>query len=196
MNKLAQLIGGKRKASDSNLSAEASENPNLQQLTNNENVVSVLKQAFVNEITDSTQCSICLEDFSAPNTGSYRLSECQGHYFHSECISKQLEINGKCCICSKFYMNNTGNQPIVGTMSVNIFNSKTLPLEGYSARKIGTIEIIYSFPSGVQTADMPNPGRPYSGTFRRAYLPNNREGREILNLLKVCFQRRLTFTGI
>ena len=88
-----------------------------------------------------------------------------------------------------------GNQPVAGTMTVNIFDYRTLPLQGYSDKKIGTIQIIYSFPSDIQTQDMPNPGEIYSGTFRQAYLPNNTEGRDVLRMLKICFERRLTFTG-
>ena len=33
----------------------------------------------------------------------------------------------------------------------------------------------------------------YSGTSRTAYLPNNREGVEVLSLLAEAFRRRLTF---
>jgi hypothetical protein len=40
----------------------------------------------------------------------------------------------------------------------------------------------------------PNPGRPYSGTSRMAYLPDNEEGHTVLQLLTVSFQRRHTFT--
>ena len=40
----------------------------------------------------------------------------------------------------------------------------------------------------------PNPGKPYKGITRTAYLPNTRQGREILNLLEVAFDRRLVFT--
>jgi hypothetical protein len=34
----------------------------------------------------------------------------------------------------------------------------------------------------------------YSGTGRTAYLPDNAEGQEVLELLKRCFDKRLTFT--
>jgi len=42
--------------------------------------------------------------------------------------------------------------------------------------------------------DHPNPGQPYKGTHRTAYLPNNAEGREVLGLLKRAFVARLIFT--
>lgn len=69
----------------------------------------------------------------------------------------------------------------------------------------GTIIIHYSFEGGVQGCRMlfsanfsgPEhrlPGTPYSGTARTCYLPDNTEGNEVLKLLEIAFQRRLTFT--
>ena len=40
----------------------------------------------------------------------------------------------------------------------------------------------------------PFPGKWYSRTQRTAYLPDTREGRTVLMLLKVAFDRRLIFT--
>lgn len=37
-------------------------------------------------------------------------------------------------------------------------------------------------------------GKNYSGTSRRAFLPDNAEGKEVLSLLKIAFERKLTFT--
>ena len=42
--------------------------------------------------------------------------------------------------------------------------------------------------------DHPNPGRRYTGTRRTAYLPDNPEGRQVLQLLKRAFEARLIFT--
>ena len=58
----------------------------------------------------------------------------------------------------------------------------------------GTIVIDYRFPSGLQGPEHPNPGRNYDGTSRTAYLPDNREGREVLQLLRRAFDARLVFT--
>ena len=58
----------------------------------------------------------------------------------------------------------------------------------------GTIVIDYHFPSGVQGPEHLNPGRYYEGTSRTAYLPDNREGREVLQLLRRAFDARLVFT--
>lgn len=40
----------------------------------------------------------------------------------------------------------------------------------------------------------PEPGKPYEGIKRRAFLPYNEEGTEVLKLLKKAFQQGLTFT--
>jgi len=40
----------------------------------------------------------------------------------------------------------------------------------------------------------PNPGKPYSATTRLAYLPDNKEGREVLQLLRRAFNQKLIFT--
>ena len=58
----------------------------------------------------------------------------------------------------------------------------------------GTIVIDYHLPSGLQGPEHPNPGRYYDGTSRTAYLPDNREGREVLQLLRRAFDARLVFT--
>ena len=64
--------------------------------------------------------------------------------------------------------------------------NNSIQCSGYNC---GTIIIEYQFPSG----RLPN-GKHYHGTSRVAYLPNNKEGNEVLKLLKLCFDRRLTFT--
>ena len=49
-------------------------------------------------------------------------------------------------------------------------------------------------PSPYPKARHPNPGRLYRGTQRSAYLPDNREGREVLRLLQRAFDKKLIFT--
>lgn len=43
-------------------------------------------------------------------------------------------------------------------------------------------------------AEHPNPGEPYSGASRRAFLPDSSEGRRVLMLLRKAFEQRLIFT--
>jgi deltex-like protein len=78
---------------------------------------------------------------------------------------------------------------------------KYLPmrLAGFENGKYGyhespTIEITYSFPSGQQGPLNPYPGRPFAGTTRKAYLPNTKEGKEILSLLQKAFDDQHIFT--
>ena len=57
-----------------------------------------------------------------------------------------------------------------------------------------TIEITYDIPSGIQLSYHENPGNPYGGTYRTAYLPNNEDGRKLLTRLKYAWLHGLLFT--
>uniref|UniRef100_A0A3B1K7I4 E3 ubiquitin-protein ligase n=1 Tax=Astyanax mexicanus TaxID=7994 RepID=A0A3B1K7I4_ASTMX len=106
------------------------------------------------------------------------------------CINKCTDqIFGEMCpVCKKIYGKVKGNQP-QGTMSCR---THRYDLPGYDG--CGTIEIYYDIPGGKQTDEHPNPGQPYSGARRQAYLPNNTEGKEVLQLLQRAFDQRLIFT--
>lgn len=45
-----------------------------------------------------------------------------------------------------------------------------------------------------QGPEHPSPGCPYTGTRRVAYLPYTKEGEDVLNLLKIAWDRRLLFS--
>jgi len=45
----------------------------------------------------------------------------------------------------------------------------------------------------LQGPEHPRPGQPFAGTHRTCFFPNNREGKEIVQLLSVAFERRLIF---
>ena len=63
-----------------------------------------------------------------------------------------------------------------------------MPLEGYSSSNCKNVIIVhYSIHSGLQK------GVRFHGTNRTAYLPDNKEGREVLSLLIEAFKRKLTF---
>ncbi|KAL6098181.1 E3 ubiquitin-protein ligase DTX3L1 [Pungitius pungitius] len=57
-----------------------------------------------------------------------------------------------------------------------------------------TLQINYMFPDGIQTEKHPHPGQPYGGLQRSAYLPDNRDGRKVLQLLDKAFMEQLLFT--
>jgi deltex-like protein len=109
------------------------------------------------------------------------LNKCNDHFFHLDCISNMIGSNDyiRCPVCSKIYGIQTGTQP-PGNMTAYL--DKEYKCEGYE--KYDTIIINYYFPHGSG----------YSGTARQAFLPNNTEGRKVLGLLKVCFDRKLIFT--
>ena len=129
------------------------------------------------------ECSICLSEFTKKKT----LDKC-GHSFCKKCIDQAFKGKKQCPICSMVYGPLTGNQP-KGQM-YDSFRSTSLP--GYTS--CGTIVIDYRIPSGTQGPDHPNPGKPYAGTSRTAYLPNNEEGRKVFKLLRKAFDQKLTFT--
>lgn len=79
-----------------------------------------------------------------------------------------------------------GNQP-EGKMTVS---SDKVDIPGYP--NSGAIKILYVFNDGTYIKD--GVQAHYYGTSRVAYLPNNKEGNEILELLKKCFNSKLTFT--
>uniref|UniRef100_A0A8C7BAW9 E3 ubiquitin-protein ligase n=1 Tax=Neovison vison TaxID=452646 RepID=A0A8C7BAW9_NEOVI len=54
--------------------------------------------------------------------------------------------------------------------------------------------IPYVMDSCLQKKEHPNPGKKYSGLQRRAYLPDNEEGNEVLRLLRRAFDQKLIFT--
>ena len=70
--------------------------------------------------------------------------------------------------------------------------SSKASLPGYN--QCATIAIKYDFPNGTQNQYHPNPGQRYHGATCTAYLPNCREGQEVLALLKRAFDNRLIFT--
>ncbi|NWX90193.1 DTX3L ligase, partial [Nothoprocta ornata] len=128
-------------------------------------------------------CVICMSSIINKEV----LTKCR-HAFCKSCIQQAMMYKKVCPICNICYGVIQGDQP-EGKMT-----SKIIPgeLPGYPTCK--TIEIRYDMPSGIQTKSHPNPGKPYSGTVRTAYLPDNKEGQEILHLLRKAFDQKLIFT--
>eukprot|EP00058_Branchiostoma_floridae_P015376 XP_002600864.1 hypothetical protein BRAFLDRAFT_215091 [Branchiostoma floridae] len=94
-----------------------------------------------------------------------------------------------CPVCSTVVGKLMGNQP-EGSMKVSYYRQRNLA--GY--KRTGTIIIDYAFRDGIQGSEHPNPGKPYTGTTRKAYLPYNADGIKVLRLLKQAFEQKLTFT--
>ncbi|XP_002732896.1 uncharacterized protein LOC100370943 [Saccoglossus kowalevskii] len=129
-------------------------------------------------------CEICAE-----NDVSLKAMNCCQSTICTECFAHHFGNHGKCPFCSLIVLLKRGNQP-KGSMKSEIDDESHLP--GYDRK--GTITIEYYFPGGKQGKNHPNPGQNYSGTSRRAYLPADRDGKEILELLERAFDNGLLFT--
>ncbi|XP_051847838.1 probable E3 ubiquitin-protein ligase DTX2 isoform X3 [Antechinus flavipes] len=152
-------------------------------------------------------CIICMEKLSTPSgygdvieskkigpDAVGRLTRCS-HAFHLLCMLAMYQTGNKdgslqCPSCKTIYGEKTGTQP-KGKMEFAVFKAS---LPGHE--DCGTIEIIYNIPRGIQGPEHPNPGKPFTarGFPRHCYLPDNAQGRKVLELLKVAWKRRLIFT--
>lgn len=131
-------------------------------------------------------CPICMEEVS--NSKLKQLSKCK-HIFCKTCIEECFKRAPACPICNTVYGKIVGTQ-LSGIM-VESFQ-RDIQLPGYDDS--GTIRIFYSFLSGKQTKEHPNPGCVYKGTRRTAYLPDNTEGQKVHRLLRRAFEQSLVFT--
>ena len=159
--------------------------------------IQILYKQKYEKMKEKDKCAICLCEFYEEELSDYEknpsditvfqnipynvvlLENCVDHFFHIECINNLISDKSsfRCPVCSKIYGILEGNMPY-GT-----FNAYKIP-ERCNGFNCDTILIQYSFPNG----------QGYTGTHRNAYLPNNKEGREVLALFKVAFDRKLTFT--
>ncbi|NXY50396.1 DTX3L ligase, partial [Ceuthmochares aereus] len=135
------------------------------------------------EEDDKDVCPICMDRIKNKEI----LEKCN-HAFCKSCIDQAMAYKQVCPVCNTVYGSIKGDQP-EGTMS-----TRTIPtvLPGYP--HCGTIMITYNMCAGIQTSNHPDPGKPYYATSRTAYLPDNKEGREILQLLRRAFDQKLIFT--
>ncbi|XP_033994423.1 E3 ubiquitin-protein ligase DTX3L-like isoform X2 [Trematomus bernacchii] len=128
-------------------------------------------------------CSICLDTFK-----NKKQLKCK-HEFCEACLEQSKASMGPTCpLCNDVFGMMEGDQPD-GKMTTE---KKHSPLDGF--RGCGTIIINYNIPSGRQTAKHPNPGKYFYSCHKTAYLPDNKEGREVLRLLQKAFKQKLIFT--
>ena len=106
--------------------------------------------------------------------------------FNVSTLEAAFRTQGKCPSCGTAY-GLPGPQP-AGSMSAKL---GAFDCEGHP--RVGTIEIDYSFSHGIQLPQHPNPGMPYSGTHRKAYVPFDADGRRALRLLEAAFMQGQTF---
>ncbi|XP_051803847.1 E3 ubiquitin-protein ligase DTX3L-like isoform X2 [Acanthochromis polyacanthus] len=128
-------------------------------------------------------CPICMDVFIKKQQ-----LKCK-HAFCKRCLQQaEKSIGPTCPVCKDVFGVIEGDQPD-GKMT---WSTHGISLPGFT--DCGTIVITYNIPSGIQTAKHPKPGQYYSGITRTAYLPDNREGKEVLQLLKRAFDQKLIFT--
>lgn len=128
----------------------------------------VAKNASVEELAAARErCPICMDDFVWPPAepvaeGSIvTLNKCLSlHGFHRDCIAALFASSTRCPLCFVIYRELQGTAPVSGTMTVRRHAPGELPLGGYG-RAVGTIEIEYAFPSGVQGPEHPAPGEEF-----------------------------------
>ncbi len=98
-------------------------------------------------------------------------------------MNQKKSTNGdyiKCAICETTYGERIGDMPD-GIMK---WRTSNIQLEGFNKK---SFEIYYHFDHGkINNVN-------YSGTSRTAYLPDNKEGKNILKMLIQSFMRRMTF---
>ena len=111
------------------------------------------------------------------------------HPQHEACALRWLAGGaGRCGVCGVSVGVRTGGQPDNGVMR-DWVEDRALPGFRFGSR---TRVVEYDFDDGVQGDRHPNPGRPFSGTYRRCYLPTP-EGDAVFARLAVAFERRLVF---
>ncbi|XP_034550804.1 uncharacterized protein LOC117820949 isoform X2 [Notolabrus celidotus] len=128
-------------------------------------------------------CPICMDTFTKK-----KQLKCK-HEFCEDCLKQSKESMGPICpVCKRVFGKIEGDQP-PGTMTSKSYGRS---LSGFP--NCGSITITYDIPGGKQTEKHPNPGKYFNGLTRTAYLPDNKEGKEVLHLLKRAFDQKLIFT--
>ncbi|XP_068877263.1 E3 ubiquitin-protein ligase DTX3L [Aphelocoma coerulescens] len=135
------------------------------------------------EEKEEEMCVICRDRIKNKEI----LEKCK-HAFCKSCIDLALAHKQACPVCNTVCGVLRGNQPEGKMLATTIHSS----LPGYP--DCDTIQIDYYMEGGIQTSNHPNPGQHYRSTHRTAYLPDNKEGREILLLLRRAFNQKLIFT--
>ena len=134
------------------------------------------------------QCCICVETFDTV-LPVVTIRQCT-HNFHLECIATWLAEKSTCPVCRLTLFTLTGFQPKHQNSKFEV-TEDFAPLSGYP--ECTTLVLWYHIESGRQNSDMPLPGDVYHGLDLTTFLPNNGEGREVVRLLTIAWNRGLLF---
>ena len=135
---------------------------------------------------DGENCAVCLEALQASEQNLEQIGTCL-HVLHRDCLENCLHNHPRCPVCRTPMGDKPQGKCPSGTMSISS-SSQTCP--GF---RCGTITIQYDLPSGTQTCYHDHPGHRFSGAHRVAYLPDNQQGRDLLERLKYAWMHGLTF---
>lgn len=155
-----------------------------------ENIIDII------ETDTSNICNICLESLDIHTTERDQVpvrTRICGHSYHLACITRwvgEKSASSQCPVCRKALFTLTGNQPVESGNDFEVFEHPS-NLPGNS--ECTTYILRFTIQSGIQTMDMPLPLEPYAGLTLVCYLPNNSEGKELIRLLHVAWDRRLLF---
>ena len=134
-------------------------------------------------------CEVCLNELKNGEAVS-RMTRCV-HEFHTSCITEAASHAQRCPICRVCGPKMEGNCP-PGQMKWKINKNLKGKLAGYP--NCDVIEIKYEIDNGVQDLRHPNPGKGYEGVEWSAFLPDNPQGRRVLELFKQAWKMKRTFT--
>lgn len=104
-------------------------------------------------------------------------------------VSKHTE---KCAVCREVTHMPEGKFTI-GIMPTGTMRVDKLPDVTCSGYDLGAYLLSYRFESGIQKNFHDNPGIPYDAVVREAFVPCNKEGRNLLKRLKFAFSCGMTF---
>lgn len=157
----------------------------------------------VTDIDTTDTCSICLDllwpkEFSEnpleqPEGSDHlpvRPKQCEDHHFHLGCIKEWVCTNPVCPLCRKTLIVITGYQPNTDGSKMT---TQILPTHLPGHDNCGTISIQFVIKGGIQTMSDPLPGDHFPDYNFNTYLPDNGEGRELLRLLELAWNRGLLF---
>lgn len=137
---------------------------------------------------DDDECPVCLTGLS--EHPCMRIQVCS-HVFHQSCLQDCVMKDPTCPLCrTDIPVEPQGTSPS-GTMKIRLSSN---PCPGFGSKGSGSIELSYLIPNGIQSSFHPNPGTPFEGDDRPAFLPDTHEGRLVLTRFKYAFRRGLMFT--
>lgn len=148
---------------------------------------SMLETPKEGTFNSNDQCVMCIDPLGHDATKLSKSKKCN-HVFHKQCLLKELRHRSKCPVCQMGIEVPIGTSPS-GEMRVS--TNKNMSCEGFSS--VGTIVIDYKMFSGVQKEYHNETGRSFEGVNRRAFLPDNEDGRNLLKRLNWAFSHGLIF---